>query len=514
LEPRRSTVSLSSLGTRAVVLLAAAGTAYLFHALYAVFVSRHLFGDASWFLLKMLSENHVALWHTDYRDFYVGRFGAFAFQEYPTLLFSRLGVTSLATLSTIYGVTLFVFKPLSVVVCYHFSKDKRAVVFPLLTLFAGSINSEAYIVSETHLFVALFWPALIILLCAESISGATLAILAVLSAPLILCYESMAVYGVILGAACVYRARKISRSRGERVACWIFCGWYLLGAAFAFLSIVSPRDPANRSGFLRGMFFVLRYGDVAAWVSCIVLALVILVLLGRIRSRGGLRRLVALSAALSSLIVLQIVAWPGQTNFGLHVMARSMSVLVPLLVVPLFLMWRFGRLAIDPAQFRAALLITASLGIAQSTWNILASSEWSNMLMRMRTEVRNNRGVIPLEKSAMFRRTIDGAPIRRLHGDWPLLPLSIILADAGNVSAMIDPGPEPFRPFDPRVTGSLPALRRYGVRYDTYLKALSDEKQRQLSAEVLTNERARAFSEGRLGLHPGETGRPRSAGRD
>jgi hypothetical protein len=475
LEPRPSAVSLSSLGTRAVVLLSAAGTAYLLHVLYAVFVSRHLFGDASWFLLKMLSENHVAHWYTDYRDFYVGRYGAFAFQEYPTLFFSRLGVTSLATLSTIYGVTLFAFKPLSLVLCYHFSKDKRAIVFPLLTLFAGSINSEAYIVSETHLFVALFWPALIILLCAESISGTTLLVLSALSAPLILCYESMALYGIVLCAACIYRARTLSRSSGERVASGILFGWYLLGVVLAALSIANPRDPSNRSGFLRGMFFVLRYGDVAAWVSCIVLALVTIVLLGRIRSGGELRRLVALSAALSSLIVLHIIVLPGQTNFGLHVMARAMNVLVPLLVVPLYLMWHFGRLPIDSAQFRAALLITASLGIAQSTWNILASSEWSNMLMRLRTEVRNNRGVIPLEKSAMFRRTIDGAPIRRLHGDWPLLPLSIFLADAGNVSAMIDPGPAPFRPFDPYVAGSLPALQRYGVRYDTYLEAAGRE---------------------------------------
>jgi hypothetical protein len=456
--------------------VSAAGTAYLLHVLYAVFVSRHLFGDASWFLLKMLSENHVAHWYTGYRDFYVGRFGAFAVQEYLTLLFSRLGITNLATLSTIYGVTLFAFKPLSLVLCYHFSKDKRAVVFPLLTLFAGSINSEAYIVSETHLFVALFWPALIILLSAESISGATLTILAALSAPLILCYESMAVYGVVLCAACLYRPRTLRRSSGERVASWILFGWYFLGVVLAALSIANPRDPANRSGFLRGMFFVLRYGDVAAWVSCIVLALVTIVLLGRIRSRAEIRRLVALSAALSSLIVLQIVAWPGQTNFGLHVMARSMNVLVPLLVVPLYLMWHFGRLSIDSAQFRAALLITASLGIAQSTWNVLASSEWSNMLMRLRTEVRDNRGVIPLEKSAMFRRMIDGAPIRRLHGDWPLLPLSIFLADAGNVSAMIDPGSEPFRPFDPYVAGSLPALQRYGVRYDAYLEAVGRER--------------------------------------
>jgi hypothetical protein len=494
LEPRRSTVPLSSLGTRAVVLLSAAGTAYLLHVLYAVVVSRHLFGDASWFLLKMLSENHVAHWYTDYRDFYVGRFGAFAFQEYPTLLFSRLGITSLATLSTIYGVTLFAFKPLSLALCYHFSKDKRAVVFPLLTLFAGSINSEAYIVSETHLFVALFWPALIILLCAESISGATLIVLSVVSAPLILCYESMALYGVVLCAACAYRARTLSRSRGERVAGWILFGWYLLGVVLAVLSFANPRDPANRSGFLRGTFFLLRYGDVAVWASCIVLLLVTIVLLGRIRSPERLRRLVSVCAAVSALVVLQIVLWPGQTNLGFHVMARGINVLVPLLIVPLYLLWHFGRLPIDAAQFRALFISIACLGIAQSAWNILASSEWSNMLTLMRTEIRSASGVIPFERSAMFRRTVGGAPVRSLHGDWPVLPLSIILAETGNVQAMIDPGAGFFRPFNPYAAGSLPALQRYGIRYDRYLAAISTGRKYSIGEPITFDEKGNAAS--------------------
>ena len=457
---------------RTAVLLSAACTAYLLHVIYAVFVSRHLFGDASWFLLKMLSENHVAHWYTDYRDFYVGRYGAFVFQDYPTLFLSRLGITSLATLSAIYGVTLFAFKPLSLVLCYRFSKDKRAVVFPLLTLFAGSINSEAYIVSETHLFVALFWPALIILLDADSISGTTLATLAVLSAPLILCYESMAVYGVILAAACLFRSRGVGRPKGELVACWILCGWYLLGVVCALLSILNPRDPVNRSGFLKGIFLLLRYGNVAAWVSWILLGVVAVVLLARIRRNKELRRLVALSAALASLILLQILAFPAQTSFGFQFMARSMNVIVPLLVVPLYLLWHFGRLKIDPVQFRAVFAITACLGISQGAWNVLASTQWSNMLTLMRTEVRSSSGAIPLERSVMFRRSVGGAPIRRLNGDWPLLPLSIILADAGDVRAMIDPGPKPFRPFDPYIADSLPALQRYGVHYDRYLQAL------------------------------------------
>ena len=154
----REVVPFTSLGPAAVALTSAAVGAYLIHILYAVFVSRHLFGDGAWFLLKMLVENHVARWYSSLsRDFFVSRFGAFFCHEYPTLLASRLGVTDLGTLSSVYGLTLFVFKPLSLLLCYVFSPDKRAILFPLLGLFAGSINAEAYMVSETHLFASLFW---------------------------------------------------------------------------------------------------------------------------------------------------------------------------------------------------------------------------------------------------------------------------------------------------------------------------------------------------------------------
>jgi hypothetical protein len=276
------------------------------------------------------------------------------------------------------------------------------------------------------------------------------------------------------------------------VAGWILFGWYLLGVVLAALSITNPRDPANRSDFLRGAFFLLRYGDVAVWVSCVVLLLVTIVLLGRIRSPEALRRLVSVSAALSALILLQIVVWPGQTNFGFHVMARSFNVLVPLLLVPLYLLWRFGRLAIDAEQFRAVFLITACLGIAQSAWNILASGQWSNMLTVMRSEVRTGVGVIPLERSSMLKWSVGGAPIRNLHADWPLLPLSIVLADGGNVQAMIDPGAGFFRPFNPYAAGSLPALLRYGIRYDRYLAAISTGRRYYVGELISFDEKGNA----------------------
>jgi hypothetical protein len=147
----QSDVRLSSLGLGVIVLLAMAAATYGAQAALAIVTGRHLYGDGSWFLLKMLSENHVAIWNVHgWRDFFVGRFGAFAYQEYPTLLAARLHIHNPKLLSLIYGVTLFSFKPVSIWICYRFARDKRLVIFPVLTQFAITMNSELYLVTETH----------------------------------------------------------------------------------------------------------------------------------------------------------------------------------------------------------------------------------------------------------------------------------------------------------------------------------------------------------------------------
>src|SRR5664280_2793437 len=149
----RQPVRLSSMGTPVMMLVTMAAAAYLFQACIAIATGRHLFGDGSWLLLRLLAENHIThLNNNTWNDFFVGRIGSFSYQQLPTLFASRLGVHSSEVLSVVLGVTLFSFKPLSIVLCYRFARDKRYVLFPLLSLFAGTMNSEGYLtVSYTHL---------------------------------------------------------------------------------------------------------------------------------------------------------------------------------------------------------------------------------------------------------------------------------------------------------------------------------------------------------------------------
>ncbi len=243
-------------------------------------VGRHLFNDGAWFVVKMLSENHVAIWNTQgWHDFFVGRFGAFFYQEYPTLLASRLHVRNPRTLILIWGVTLYSFKPLGILLCYRWARDKRLLIFPVLTLVAVSMNSEGYVITETHLMTALFWAAMFGLMLREEFNTFDLIAMAIVSAPLLLCYETMAAFGVFLCAACVYRYFAISKSRRDQWMCAVLFLWYALAVVFAVLAILFPRDPSNRDGFARGMLFMFRSEHIGAQVSCVVLVLCALIVL-------------------------------------------------------------------------------------------------------------------------------------------------------------------------------------------------------------------------------------------
>ena len=290
-----SSVSLTSLGYPVTILLAMAAAFYGAQATLAIFSGLHLNNDGAWHLVKMLNDNHVAIWNQGWRDFYVGRFGTLFYQQYPTVLASRLHIQNPQLLIWIFGATLYSFKPLSILLCYRWARDKRLVIFPVLTLVAVSMNSDAYIVSETHVMTALFWPALFGLLFVEEFKSFDLAAMILVSAPLLLCYETMVVFGIFLCAACVYRYLAIARSPRQRWFSILLFVWFALGAVFGALGILHPRDPVNRAGFSQNLFFMFHSEHIGARVSCIVLAICALIVLLPERYRKTINLLTALA---------------------------------------------------------------------------------------------------------------------------------------------------------------------------------------------------------------------------
>ena len=454
-------------------LVGLAAAAYLLQACIAIATGRHLFGDGSWLLLRLLAENHVThLNNNTWNDFFVGRLGSFSYQQLPTLLAARMGVHSLKVLSVVFGMTLFSFKPLSILLCYRFARDKRYVLFPLLSLFAGTMNSEGYVISETHLMSALFWAALFGLLYPREFGWFDLAAMIVVSAPLILCYETMAAFGLVLVGACIYRVLAIAKSPREK---WLTIGfgvWYALGVIFAVLAIIFPRDPTQRADFFRGLLFVFHYRHTGARVSWIVLILCALIVVIPAIYKKTLNLLVVLAIICSLAIPAFILTHPELTSLDEHIVARTMNASVPLALAVAFLTVCFGLVQMDAGKYKRLFVVAAVVGICQSAWSVAASSQWSNMLTALRSELRTHTGPVPFENSLLSSRTLNGQPIRALHAEWPLMSLSIFYSDHGKVQAILLPSSTAFYPFDPRIPSALPHLERFHIDYSPYLAAL------------------------------------------
>jgi hypothetical protein len=460
-------------GGPVTVLLAIAAFAYLLQAAVAIATGRHLFGDGSWLLLRLLAENHIThLNNNTWNDFFVGRLGSFSYQQLPTLLAARMGVHGLKVLSIVFGATLFSFKPLSLLLCYRFARDKRYVLFPLLSLFAGTMNSEGYVISETHLMSALFWAALFGLLYPYRFTWFDLAAMIVVSAPLILCYETMAVFGLVLVGACVYRVTAIARSRQERWLTVVFSIWYSLGVIFALLAIIFPRDPTQRADFLRGLLFLFHYRHIGARVSWLVLILCALIVVTPAVHKKILDLLVVVAVICSLAIPAFVLAYPELTSLDEHIVARTMNASIPLAMAVAFLAVYFGFVRVNADKYKRLFVIVAALGICQSAWSVVASSQWSNMLTVLRSELQTHTGPVPFDSSPLSRPSLDGQPIRAMHGEWPLMSLSIIYADEGKVRAIVLPSSIAFYPFDPRIPSALPHLERFQIDYSSYLVTL------------------------------------------
>jgi hypothetical protein len=461
------------MGTPVMELVAVAAAAYLVQASVAIATGRHLFGDGSWLLLRLLAENHIThLNNNTWNDFFVGRFGSFSYQQLPTLLAARMGVRSLKVLSVVFGVTLFSFKPLSLLLCYRFARDKRYVLFPLLSLFAGAMNSEAYLISETHLMSALFWAALFGLLYPREFGWFDLAAMTVVSAPLILCYETMAVLGLVLIGACIYRWRAIARSQREKWLTVVFGAWYSLGVVFAMLAIIFPRDPTQRADFFKGLLFIFHYRHIGGRVSCIVLILCALIVLIPAIYKKTLNVLVGLAVACSLVIPAFILIHPELTSLDEHIVARTMNASVPLALAGAFLAVYFNPLQLDTGKYKRLFVMAVVLGICQSAWSVVASAQWSLMLNVLRSELKTQTGLLPFNGNLLSRPTLGGQPMRAMHAEWPLMSLSIVYADAGKVQAILFPPSTSFYPFDPRIPSALPRLQRFHIDYSRYLAAL------------------------------------------
>ncbi len=453
------------------------GTAVVYAALVAVLLERmsavaadlQLWADGAWFLIRVASTRSYYFWVGDWkREFFRARIFTILWEQTPLMLATHLRVHSLHALSLVFGFSLYSHALLSLYICYRYASRRWYMLFPLLSFFAGTMNVEAYLATDSHFIVSLYWPVLFILLFGEELTGWTLVLLLGLSIPMVVSYESMMFFGLILAGVCIWRRRRSPQHKSLLAG---LAAWYLVGAALAAASVIWPFDPSNRQGFMRGLAILLNSQHLAAQVSLTV-SLCCGLLLAVPSRMAGAQKFIA-AVGLGSIYYLGIEVLVGRAPSGLNfeVSARVLNLLLPLAATCLLIAVLAGWFKPSRNTIARFAILVGALGLAQAYWNFGAIMRWQGMLATLRYELLLHQGPVAFDDSVLSQQVGD-LRLHDLHAGWPLLPLSLYEAGRGQIRSIIVPEAGTYWPFDPFDPATLPDLSRYRVYYDSYRETL------------------------------------------
>ena len=456
----------------------AVGTAVVYASLVAVLVERltavagdlQLWADGAWFLVRIASTRNYYFWIGDWKkELFRSRLFTILADQTPTVLATHLPIHSLHALSIIFGITLYSHALLSLYLCYRFTPRRWYMLFPLLSFFAGTMNVEAYLSTDSHFIVSLYWPLLFLLLFCTELRRGTMLLLIALSVPTILSYESVMFFGLILAGVCLWRRQTLPAHRALMIGLAV---WYLAGAAMAAAATIWPFDPSNRAGFLHALLHLLHSSHLAAQASLLILLCCALLLLLPTRM-AALQKVVAAVGVLN-ICYLCVAVLLGRTPSSLEVevQARVLNLLLPLAATALLFVVLAGWSKPNAKAIGLTAVLIGGLGIGQVLWNLAAIMRWQGMVATLRYELQLHEGPVAFEDSIMSRQQLGPLRLRELHAHWPLLPLSLYEAGRGQVRSIILPESGAYFPFDPFAPATLPDLSRYGVGYESYRKAL------------------------------------------
>lgn len=404
-----------------------------------------------------------------------GRVAAHALTQWPMLVAMHLGLTNFIGLRLLHSAGLYYLGPLHLLLCWWLlpaERKQQAFFWPLLSLFSASMNAWLAVVTETHVMTWLFWPLLLFTAYGNGRRWRQVAVVELLALASVAAYETMAVQGLLLAGLAAGRARKATG--GERLV-WVSLGaWYLAGIGVAVYFSVYPRSVANRGAFTTGLlqFAGTGRGDLnypVLFSVAALIAIVAILLAGPLPSRL-FQTLMAAAMVVGIMVAMSPILAPASVRVVQQFQARAWVGLLPAALAAVML-WS-ARRPVDPAAFGMAVALLLVLGLAQTTWQTVATAQWHGYTRVFKEELDRHSGFVPYEETALARERIGIQALNGLTWNYTNPYMSIALAPAARVATIIGVPRGLWEPFDPQDPRALPDLARYRVDYSSYLRAL------------------------------------------
>ncbi|NVO14331.1 MAG: hypothetical protein HXX10_09875 [Rhodoplanes sp.] len=401
---------------RAAVLLAIVAL-----AVSGVWSARGLYGDGAYFLLQILKTD--GFWTTD-----PPRLFANLILQAPVVAALEAGVADLNGLIRLHSAALVVL-PLAAWTGALLVLFRSRCFWLLVWAFAATyLDSGFFAAGEYNLTYAMAALCAAILVQDGPLRTGGVVVLVALAAALTRSYEATVFLGPLLcGASLVRLVRRDDASAVTRTGLGLAAVLFVVGAAVAAWSILSPSSPGNMAG-AAAVKQVLRSPQVV--YTCLMSIAVLVALVSR---RPSSRRAALIGAAVLSVVFVAMpMLWLPP---DMHYLSRAVAGLGLFGILLVTIVWRFSaslgwRPVAEPdaAVSGVALLLLGSLLIPFLVHTV-GFRDWARTF---ESEVTTRTGRVPIEATAVYR----GGLFEGYNWPWTNPALSVLLR-AGPASAVI-----------------------------------------------------------------------------
>ncbi len=454
---------------------------YFLHVIYAVIENRFLFADGVHFFVHILE--HV--------NIYTGgrpeqRLFADSLTQAPLLIAIKAGIRNFPTLGYIYGSSFFLPYMVCIIIWMWATRlQTEYMIFLFVFLFASAMNSEFFIVSESHAAAAVYFSLIPLILYKEPWNPSTVLVAIILAAFSLRSYESMLFFGPILAVMALWRGLECRSFRAR--AAWVcFACWFIASGSIPLLELMYPAEPEGiTSGtFAHQAFSLLHDNMLSVFFGSVdrhysgTLSLFAIILLGVAYMKSPTKEklfpfAIWTFAIVCAVVLVLLYLIPELMETRLHYKARTLNVIIPALLGVVLFIIKVKSIELDTDFFRRGFTIVLVLGMFQMTWHALATRQWAGYLKVFTTELDAHKGLLLYDDSILDNRRVGHQSIANMNWSWTMPEMSIVLAHNGVVETIInDPCGVGWQPFDPSKAEQLPDLSRYGITYTPYLARL------------------------------------------
>ena len=444
---------------------------FLLSIFFAVVTARALYDDGSYYFMRTLQAHGFAdiVFSRNYADY---------LYQLPLVIALHCGITDLATLQLFFGLGCFIAWPLILWLCWRLAPQHFWIV--VLACGAGYLNAAFSAVAEHIVAHAFFWPACFVIFFVRPLTRFAAATLLGSAFILVCSYESMMFLGPLLAWLAIRRSFIEEKESWSRIV-FLLAGILFLASYFVAVDgTFHPGHGGNANSFKIGVLSVARS---PGWTIPWTLALTFFMFAGCFSAK-----IRAVTATRVGIILLGgiILVWgfwpllaPAQLDVYKQYEARFLDLLVPL---ALFVVAGAQKYFAEWFNARKKFLVnfSAALLLAQSLWQLSATEQWRGFLNVLRDLMAARPGTVKLMDTPYGRQPAVGRQATQFVWVMDLRNLCLEIGPP-KVQALVLGDPfidsetvnrDMLEQYNPK---ALPDLQRYGVNYETYVRAYKPE---------------------------------------